>query len=122
MSSDSGTLVARYRYDPWGKQTLVTGTNATDRGYTGHEMLDDGLVHMNGRVYDPLIARFISADPYVQDPGASQSYNRYSYLWDNPMTGADPSGYFRLFGKKWSWWRDTVVKPVVAAWVGYYAF
>jgi RHS repeat-associated protein len=38
----------------------------TNRGFTGYEHIDEmGLIHMNGRVYDPQIGRFLSADPYV---------------------------------------------------------
>jgi RHS repeat-associated protein len=64
------------------------------RGYTGHEMLDDlGLVHMNGRIYDPLIGRFLSGDILVQFPNKLQSYNRYSYVLNNPLKYSDPTGY-----------------------------
>lgn len=126
VTNEAGTVITRFRYDPWGKQTLVSGSNtgidATRQGHTGHEMLDGGLTHMNGRLYDPVLARFVSADPYVDNPFDLQSLNRYSYVNNNPLGFTDPSGYFKLFGKKWSWWRDKVVKPVVAAWVGYYAY
>ncbi|MGC4013390.1 MAG: FG-GAP-like repeat-containing protein [Luteolibacter sp.] len=65
-----------------------------DRGYTGHEMLDDfGLIHMNGRIYDAEIGRFLSADPYVQVPEWSQNFNRYSYVLNNPLTNTDPTGH-----------------------------
>lgn len=69
--------------------TQVSGLKAkTDRGYTSQEQLDNvGLVHMNGRVYDPGIGRFISADP-VMGGG-----DRYSYVGDNPLARTDPSGY-----------------------------
>ncbi|WP_456405773.1 RHS repeat-associated core domain-containing protein, partial [Thiolapillus sp.] len=41
---------------------------------TGHEALDDvGLIHMNGRLYDPALGRFISVDPIVQYPANTQS-------------------------------------------------
>jgi hypothetical protein len=50
-------------------------------------------VHLNGRVYDPFIARFISADPEIQDPTHSQSYNRYTYVWNNPTNLTDPTGF-----------------------------
>jgi RHS repeat-associated protein len=64
-------------------------------------MLDNlDLVHMNGRVYDPLIGRFISADPFVQEPLFSQSLNRYSYVANNPLSYVDPSGYSWL-SKAW---------------------
>jgi len=49
-------------------------SSQTSRGFTGHEELDDvALVHMNGRVYDPLVGRMISADPTVPDPMNAQS-------------------------------------------------
>jgi hypothetical protein len=60
---------------------------------------------MNGRVYDPTIGRFLSADPFIQAPGNIQSYNRYSYTLNNPLKYTDPSGYiFKRIGK---WWKRT---------------
>ena len=49
--------------------------------------------HMNGRVYDPALGRFLSPDPFVQDPDNSQSFNRYSYTQNNPLSYTDPSGF-----------------------------
>jgi RHS repeat-associated protein len=66
----------------------------TRLGLTGHEQLDHlGLVHMGGRVYDPVIGRFLSPDPIVQAPDSSQDLNRYSYAWNNPLSIVDPTGY-----------------------------
>jgi len=48
---------------------------------------------MNGRIYDPLLGRFLSADILVQAPGNLQSYNRYSYVFNNPLSMTDPSGF-----------------------------
>lgn len=48
---------------------------------------------MNGRVQDPVIGRFLSPDPVVQAPYDSRSLNRYSYVWNNPLTLVDPSGF-----------------------------
>ena len=57
-------------------------------------MLDQlDLVHMNGRVYDPLTAKFLSGDPFIQDPLNGQGYNRYSYVMNNPTNLTDPSGF-----------------------------
>jgi RHS repeat-associated protein len=57
-------------------------------------MLDDfGLIHMNGRVYDPVLARFTSADPLVKDPTDAGSFNRYSYCHNEPMRLTDPTGF-----------------------------
>jgi RHS repeat-associated protein len=70
----------------------IAGT--TRRGYTEHSMLDNlGLIHMNGRVQDPALGRFLSADPFIPDPMSTQSYNRYSYVQNNPLTLVDPSGF-----------------------------
>lgn len=96
VTDQAGQVITRYQYDPWGKRVLAAGSAATMHGFTGHEHLDDGLIDMNGRVYDPGLGRFLSADPYIQDPGNLQSYNRYSYVLNNPLAFTDPSGYFSL--------------------------
>jgi RHS repeat-associated protein len=68
--------------------------SSTRQGFTGHEMLDSvGLIHMNGRVYDPTLGRFLSADSVVQSLGATQSINPYSYAWNDPLRYTDPSGH-----------------------------
>ena len=47
----------------------------------------------SGRVYDPAIGRFLSADPYVKSMDAGQSWNRYAYVSNNPLAFTDPSGF-----------------------------
>ncbi|MEM6649828.1 MAG: RHS repeat-associated core domain-containing protein [Pseudomonadota bacterium] len=104
ITDETGTVVERLAYDAWGKRRNADGTDdtggtltsdTTPRGFTGHEMLDDtDLVNMNGRIYDPSIGRFLSADIYIQDPMLSQSLNRYAYVWNNPLSYTDPSGHF----------------------------
>lgn len=69
-------------------------TDSTRRGFTFHEMLDNlNLTHMNGRVYDQIAGRFLSADPFVPSPEFTQSFNRYSYTFNNPLRYTDPSGF-----------------------------
>jgi RHS repeat-associated protein len=72
------------------------------RGYTGHEMVDDmGIIHMNGRIYDAKLGRFLQADPFIQAATDTQSYNRYSYVRNNPLNATDPSGFiFEKIGKE----------------------
>jgi len=104
ITDASGQLISRYHYDPFGQRQEVTWTDNTvssliddiaNRGYTQHENLAVlGLIHMNGRVYDPKLGRFLSADPFVQFPTSTQGYNRYSYVGNNPLSFTDPSGYF----------------------------
>ena len=110
ISNEAGQVTERLAFDPWGKRRYPNGLPdandninglTTERGFTMHEHLDEmGLIHMNGRIYDPLIGRFMSADPFIQAPGNLQSHNRYSYVMNNPLNLTDPSGYFsfkRLF-------------------------
>jgi len=64
------------------------------RGFTDHEHLDrHALIHMNGRIYDYRLGRFLGVDPIVQFPTNSQSLNAYSYVLNNPFSGTDPTGY-----------------------------
>jgi RHS repeat-associated protein len=74
----------------------TTIASTTRRGYTDawHEMIDNvGLIHMNGRMYDPVIGRFISPDPLGGRVGDSQSLNPYSYVDNQPLTATDPTGF-----------------------------
>ena len=48
---------------------------------------------MNGRIFDPVLARFLSADPNIDGVSDSQGYNRYSYVLNNPLNATDPTGY-----------------------------
>jgi RHS repeat-associated protein len=70
LRNTNGTVAESYSYDPWGR-----------RG------------DMNGRVYDPVTAGFLSPDPFVTNPYFSQSYNSYYYCVNNPLKFTDPSGY-----------------------------
>jgi RHS repeat-associated protein len=72
-------------------QITATGRD----GFTGHEHLDNvGAIHMNGRVYDPQLGRFMSADPlYVGDLANPQSLNPYGYVRNRPLSATDPSGF-----------------------------
>ena len=88
-----GTPVFKATYDPWGQQTVALNTIGYRRGYCGHEMLQVyGLINMNARLYDPVTARFLAPDNYVQDPTNSQNFNRYSYCLNNSLKYTDPSG------------------------------
>lgn len=90
-------------YDAWGRARPASNwkvwataaqTNAVSIGFTGHRAeLDHGLIDMGGRMYDPLLSRFTSADPLVSDPYAGQPYNRYSYVGNRPLKFVDPSGW-----------------------------
>ncbi|GAB6010243.1 polymorphic toxin type 23 domain-containing protein [Dysgonomonas reticulitermitis] len=95
LTDGEGTEVFKASYDAWGNRTVTNNAFAFHRGYTGHEHLEEfGLINMNGRMYDPVLGRFLSPDPYVQMMDFSQNYNRYSYVLNNPLRFTDPSGEF----------------------------
>ncbi len=110
VTNAAGAIEVRLSYDAFGKRRNEAGwsgalpsgdltqiTATTRRGFTPHEMLDNvGLIHMNGRVYDPLVGRFLSADPLIQSPAFTQSFNRYSYVFNSPLSFTDPSGFDSL--------------------------
>ncbi|MGJ4945586.1 RHS repeat-associated core domain-containing protein [Bradyrhizobium sp. HKCCYLS1011] len=102
LTDQNGLVVERLSYDAWGKRRNVNGTDdvsgsitsQTNRGFTGEEELSvAGLVHLNGRVYDPLLARFTSPDTITESPFSTQGWNRYSYVGNDPLTFTDPSGH-----------------------------
>ncbi|RYZ86406.1 MAG: hypothetical protein EOP04_13960, partial [Proteobacteria bacterium] len=104
ITGPGGEILERMDFDVWGlRRDINTKNSLSDYqtltknrfGFTGQEELDAvDFVHMNGRVYDPTFGRFLSPDPFIQSPDNLQSMNRYSYVWNNPLTNTDPSGYF----------------------------
>ena len=103
IATADGTLVEENSYDPWGrlrnpetKEIYSLGTEPElmlGRGYTGHEHLTwFGLINMNARLYDPVLGRFLSPDPFVQMPDFTQNFNRYSYCLNNPLVYVDENG------------------------------
>ncbi|MEM7172319.1 MAG: RHS repeat-associated core domain-containing protein, partial [Pseudomonadota bacterium] len=133
VTDSAGAVQERLSYDAHGKRretdwdAAATPIYASEtlRGFTGHEHLDTvGLIHMNGRVYDPTIGRFLSADPFVQLPESTQGFNRYTYVNNNPLSYTDPSGFFlsslfKAFKKLLS---NPIIQIAVAAVVAYFTF
>ncbi len=101
LTDESGNVRYSFVFDVWGNRKLVTYQDSllglSYRGYTGHEHISIfNLVNMNGRVYDPVLARFLTADPFISDQANFQSYNRYSYVHNSPNNLVDPSGYLHI--------------------------
>lgn len=123
-TDEYGKAKEYFSYDAWGRprnpftwQTypVTQPLSAFQKGYTYHEMLDfDFLVFMNARVYNPVLGRFLSPDPFIQNPEDLQSYNRYSYVLNNPLTYTDPSGYFS-FKKFLKHWGGIIVGAAITA-------
>ena len=109
FTDHNGAVTAYRGYDPFGKPkggdwsalglpqlgaNLLDSDVVTRRGFTDHEHLDEAeLIHMNGRVYDYNLGRFMSVDPLLHSEAGSQGINPYSYIFNNPLAGVDPTGY-----------------------------
>lgn len=105
ISNQEGQVVEKRLFDAWGNILKVQngqgknllGLTILDRGYTGHEHLQAiNIIHMNGRLYDPVVHRFLQPDNFIQDPFNTQNFNRYGYCYNNPFMYTDPSG-------EWIW-------------------
>src|SRR5512133_894764 len=126
MTNQSGIAVQYMSFDAWGRRrnpadwtyNNVPTSYLVSRGYTMHEHLDQfGLINMNGRVYDPVLGRFLGPDPFIQKPTNTQSYNRFSFVINNPLKFKDPSGevfilddwiigFFKGIGTKEGAWKS----------------
>jgi RHS repeat-associated protein len=106
ITTNTGAEELQLSFDAWGERRgsnwsgsapsadITALREITRRGFTDHEHLDGtGIIHMNGRVYGPEIARFLSADPFIDGIDNTQGWNRYSYVGNNPLSYTDPSGY-----------------------------
>ncbi len=122
----NGTLVEEKNFDAWGRQRvpstwLLNGvgyfpptyaSNDWNRGYTGHEMIPEfGIINMNGRLYDPLMGRMFSPDPYIMGKDNTQGYNRYSYALNNPLSYTDPNGEI-------AWFIPVIAGAVIGGYMG----
>jgi RHS repeat-associated protein len=113
ITKSTGELEKEYSFDVFGNKRLATNwtgeisttefspLDITSRSYTGHESADEvGIIHMNGRIYDANLGRFLQADPFVDGATDSQGYNRYTYVRNNPIAYTDPTGFRRSTGLK----------------------
>jgi RHS repeat-associated protein len=103
VNNNPQTIVEQYSFDSWGRRRNPTNWTYNNiptsyiliRGFTLHEHIEEfALINMNGRVYDPVLGRFIQPDNYIQSSGNLQNYNRYAYCLNNPLIYNDPSGNF----------------------------
>ena len=101
----SGGLVERGDYGAFGSMRTaldgvavgVAALATTTRGFTGQEQLGSlDVIHMNGRIYDPQLGRFLQADPLVAQPANPQNWNPYAYVFNNPLANTDPTGMFSV--------------------------
>ena len=97
---EAGNVVERRDYLPYGSERLsdsAPNSTQTAHKFTGKELDDEtDLYYYGARYYDPLIGRFVSADPWSGDLNNPQTLNKYSYVLNNPLRYVDPTG---MYGK-----------------------
>lgn len=107
ITNSSGALVVGESFTAYGDRRnpatwsgapsssdLATIAGISRHGYTFQDALGQmGLNDMVGRVQDAVTGRFLSPDPYIPDANDPQSYNRFSYVDNNPLTDVDPTGF-----------------------------
>ncbi|MFJ3646554.1 polymorphic toxin type 28 domain-containing protein [Streptomyces murinus] len=94
MAVDATTQQVTRRYTkPFGESRGAAPTSwPDDKGFLGKAAdTETGLTHIGAREYDPLIGRFLSADP-VLSADDHESINGYAYANNTPVTLSDPSG------------------------------
>jgi len=143
ISDEAGNKLEQRHFDAWGNFThlqigsgaIITDKNIIDnasllleRGYTSHEHFAEvGIIHMNGRLYDPLLRRFLNADENIQDIFNTQNYNKYGYVLNNPLMFSDPNGEFFVFAFVAAWgvslfWGGVITAAIIGTAVGLAAY
>jgi RHS repeat-associated protein len=92
VSNALGAEIRRKAYGPYGERLSTTGSLVQSMDYIG-ERLDEetGLLYLNARYYDPVLGRFLTADPSdPRSPGVG--VNRYAYAGNDPINFRDPLG------------------------------
>jgi RHS repeat-associated protein len=94
LTDNAASVGKRWEYDPFGSIRTQPGTANSDFQYAGEQRdSETGLINLRARYYDPALGRFVSRDVVSGRAGFPQSYNRYSYAYNNPLRYIDPSGY-----------------------------
>ncbi|MDY6970477.1 MAG: RHS repeat-associated core domain-containing protein, partial [Spirochaetota bacterium] len=108
---DSGMPVSSMEYLPYGEVWIQEGDNRFSPKYNSQEFDDEtNFYYYNARHFDPVISRFVTADSYVPDVMNTQSWNRYSYAFNNPIIYKDPTGHEAILAII-----GTILKEVVVA-------
>jgi RHS repeat-associated protein len=96
LSDSSGAQQEVNVYYPFGRTQTASPQAGfqVSRRFTGQVFdSESGLYYYNARYYDPELGRFIQPDTIIPDFSNPQSYNRYSYVMNNPLRYNDPSGH-----------------------------
>ncbi|MBK8220826.1 MAG: hypothetical protein IPK73_07375 [Candidatus Obscuribacter sp.] len=92
MIDDSGTIVAEYSYDSFGRPSVTVETVAANFRFAGMCMHSrSGLNLTQYRQYSSALGRWINRDPLEEEQVDS---NLFGYVRNNPVNFIDPDGLF----------------------------
>jgi RHS repeat-associated protein len=101
VANEDGSLVSQVKYTAFGEMRAVSGDMPTDYKYTGQlEQAEIGLYYYVARWYDPYLTQMTQPDSIIPDPYNPLSWNRYSYVYNNPVRYNDPTGHKACEGTK----------------------
>lgn len=98
VSTDAnGNQVGQQGHYPFGESWY--STNGNEYVFTSYQRdAETGFDYAMARYYDSTVARFCSADPVGGRADDPQTWNRYTYVRNDPTDKTDPSGkFFFLF-------------------------
>ena len=88
MLKEDASVQNYYGYSPYGETTPSANDDGNSSEYTGRENDLTGVYYYRARYFDPVLKRFISADPI----GLGGGVNFYGYVGGNPVSYVDPLG------------------------------
>jgi RHS repeat-associated protein len=92
MTDSSGTVRARYTYDPFGRRSHLAGDLDADFGLAGMFWTAEARLCLTRfRAYDPELGRWLSRDP-IRNAEVQEGANLYAYAGNDPVNVADPLG------------------------------
>lgn len=95
LTQGQGFVIDSMDYLPYGEQ--IAGAAYTTHKFTGKERdSETNLDYLGARYYSNGFGRFMTPDPLLNSgqPWNPQSWNRYSYTYNNPMRYTDPTGLY----------------------------
>jgi RHS repeat-associated protein len=93
ITDGAGVVLATYDFDPWGRRTLVSGTDSSSAGFAAQRWdAANSLSLTQYRAYDPQLGRWLSPDPL----GLFDGPNLFAYVSNRPVHSIDPTGLFAM--------------------------
>lgn len=94
LTNGQGQVTLANAYVPYGILAQTAGSAQTSYGFTGEQTDPSGMVYLRARMYSPSDGRFLTRDTWGGDANSPMSYNKWQYVYSNPINLIDPTGQF----------------------------